>query len=180
MNRRLGIGVAAALLLAGSAEAASLFGGYSNLRVEGANLHGWGMAVTWPLASSVRLTVEITGQRGLVQGETLAELTVMAGPSLAFRRGRRLSPFVHAKVGLVRSRREVDVFGVAIGPDGVCDGSCPSQTGFGAEAGGGLDLRIDDRWTVRLAQVDYRLTRLEDDESDRLRLSAGLLFTWGH
>lgn len=173
------VALAAALLLASSAEAASLFGGYSKLRLDGANVHGWGLAFTWPLAGSVLMTVEATGQYGLVNGEDLTEHAVMAGPSLAFRRGRRLVPFVHAKVGSVRSRRQVEVFGVVIGPDGVCDRSCPSQTGFAAEAGGGLDLRLDDRWAVRLAEVDYRLTGLADDEFDRLRLSTGLVFSWG-
>jgi hypothetical protein len=170
---------AALLLLAASADAKSLFGGYSNLRLDGANVPGWGAAFSWPLTDRLLLTVEATGQYGLVQGEDLDEIAVMAGPALVFRRGRRLGPFVHVKVGAVRSRRQVEVFGVSIGADGVCEGSCPSTTAFAAEAGGGLDLRLDDRWAVRLAEVDYRLTNLPDDESDRLRLSAGLVFAWG-
>jgi hypothetical protein len=180
LRRRSVVEVGAALLLvAGSAEAASLFGGYSNLRLDGANVPGWAVSFHWPLAGSVALVTEATGQYGLTQGEDLKELSVMAGPALAFRPGRRLSPFVHAKAGYVRSRRQVEVFGVAIGRDGVCDGSCPSSGGFAAEAGGGLDLRFDERWAVRLAQIDYRLTTLSEDESDRLRISAGLVFAWG-
>jgi hypothetical protein len=172
--------VAAALIaLARGAQAASLFGGYSNLRLSGANVPGWEVAFTFPLAGPVLLTAEATGQYGLAQGEDLDELTVMAGPSLAFRRGRRLVPFIHGKAGVARSRRQVEVFGVSIGADGVCEGSCPSSTGFAAEAGGGLDLRLDERWAVRLAQVDYRFVNLADEDSDRLRLSAGLVFAWG-
>jgi hypothetical protein len=178
-TRRIVEVAGALLLLAGSGESASLFGGFSSLRLSGANVPGWELALRRPLAGSLLLTVEATGQYGLVQGEDLDELAVMAGPSLAFRRDRRLIPFVHAKAGVVRSRRQVEVFGVSIGANGVCEGSCPSTTGFAAEAGGGVDLRLDERWAVRLAQVDYRLTNLPDDESDRLRLSAGLVFAWG-
>jgi hypothetical protein len=65
---------------------------------------------------------------------------------------------------------------VAIGPDGVCSGSCPSRTAFAAEAGAGLDLRLGARWSLRLAQADYRLTRSAGEDGRRLRFAAGLVW----
>jgi len=95
------------------------------------------------------------------------------------RRDSRLQPFLHAKAGLVRSRRQVEVLGIAIGAEGVCDSACPSETAFAAELGGGLDIRLTERLALRLPQVDYRLSGLESDDASRLRFSAGLVWRWG-
>jgi len=162
-----------------SSSAADVFGGYSSLRLHGDDVPGGSLGVSWPLRPSLALVTEVSGQFGLVRGEDLQEWSLLAGPSLSPWRGHRLSPFVHAKAGLVRSRRQVDVFGVAIGPEGVCEGSCPAQTGLAAEAGGGLDLRLSPRFVLRLVQADYRLVRLESDSAGRLRLSAGLVLRFG-
>lgn len=168
-----------ALACAAPAHAAEVFGGYSALRLEGDNTNGASLAVTLPLAGPLRLAGEASGQFGLVQGEDLREWAFFAGPVLAPWREGRVSPFVHAKAGIVRSQRQLEVFGVAIGAAGVCAGDCPSQTGFAAELGGGLDLRLTERFAVRLPQVDLRLTGLEDDDATRLRISAGVVYRWG-
>jgi hypothetical protein len=75
----------------------------------------------------------------------------------------------------VSAQRSVKVFGVSIATDGVCDGGCPYQTGPAAEVGGGLDLRVGRHWAVRLAQADYRVTRLAGETGHALRLSAGIV-----
>lgn len=170
-----------ALLLAsaGAARAADLYGGYSLLRVDGDNAQGAELALSVPLGSTLRLAAEASRQTGLVQGEDLSEWALLAGPLFSPRRGSRLAPFLHAKAGLVRSRRQVEVFGVTIGSAGVCASGCPSETGFAAELGGGLDIRLSQRLGLRLPQVDYRLVRLDGDDARRLRFSAGLLLRFG-
>lgn len=176
MNRLASFGLALALASA-PASAADLFGGYSNLRFDGGGVSGGALAATWPVAGSLGVSVQATAHFGLAQGEDLREWTLMAGPVFAPRRGHKLSPFLQLRGGLGRSRRQIEVFGVGIGPDGVCDGGCPSRTSFAAEAGGGLDLRLGGRWALRLVQADYRLTRLEGESDHWLRFSAGLVFT---
>jgi len=64
---------------------------------------------------------------------------------------------------------------VSIGADGVCDGGCPYQTGPGGEVGGGLDLRVGERWSLRLVQADFRVMRLAGETDHALRLSAGVV-----
>jgi hypothetical protein len=162
-----------------SSSAADVFGGYSSLRLHGDDVPGASLAVSWPLRTCLALVTEVSGQFGLVRGEDLQEWSLLAGPSFSPWSGHRLRPFVHAKAGLVRSRRQVDVFGVAISPLGVCDATCPAEIGFAAEAGGGLDLRLSPRFVLRLVQADYRLVRLESDSAGRLRLSAGLVLHFG-
>jgi opacity protein-like surface antigen len=174
------LALAAGLLAAStSAGAADLFGGYSSLRVGGHEVRGAGLALAWPLGRTLLVGAEATGQSGRARGEDLTEWAVLVGPVFAPWRGRRLSPFVQVRAGAVRSRRQVTVFGVAVGPEGVCDGGCPSHTGLGAEAGAGLDLRMLPRLALRLPQADYRFTGGEDDSGPRWRFSAGLVYRWG-
>lgn len=163
----------------GAAFGMDVFGGYSALRLSGDNVNGASLALSFPVRGAFWLDAEATGQSGLAGGENLSEWTLLAGPSFTPWRERRLSPFVHARAGAVRSRSQIEVFGVAIGDDGVCDGGCPSQTSFAAELGGGLDLRLTRRLSLRLPQVDYRLTGLAGDDSSRLRFSAGVVYRWG-
>lgn len=161
-----------------AAAAGDLFGGYSIMRVDDHQVSGGTVSWSWPLGRLVRLAVEGSLERGLVAGEDLDEWAFLGGPVLTPWREGRFSPFVHAKAGFVRSRRQVEVFGVTIGPDGVCDGGCPYSAGGGAEFGGGLDYRLSDRFALRVPQVDYRVTWLDDANANRLRLSAGVIYRW--
>ena len=171
--------VACLLCAPGSARATDLFGGYSVLRLEGQNAHGAALALSFQLGHKLRIAAEATGQSGLVQGEHLREWALLAGPVLAPWRQSWVAPFVHAKAGLVRSRRQLEVFGVTLGAAGVCNGGCPSETVLAAELGGGLDFRLTSRLALRLPQVDYRLTRLDTVDPRRLRFSAGVALRWG-
>lgn len=169
--------VAALLVVtAWPAAAADLFGGYSSLRSSGDNVRGAGLGFTWRSARPVRFTAELTSQLGPAAGEDLTAVALVAGPTWAPWPVRRLRPFLHVKAGPLFSRRQVEVFGVAIGRDGVCDGGCPWQTGLVAEAGGGLDLRVTDRLALRLPQADYRWSRVAGGTERGLRLSAGLVY----
>jgi hypothetical protein len=131
------------------------------------------------VAGALRLRADAAVQLGSPQGEDVTELSLLIGPALALPAFGRLRPFVHAGAGLARTRRQVDVFGVAIGPEGVCSGGCPWQTGFAAEAGGGLDIRLTGRFALRLPQIDYRFSRQSGVSENRLRAAAGLVWRWG-
>jgi hypothetical protein len=172
--------VAAAVVLttgSGRADAAEIELGYSGLRASGDLTHGGVLAVASPRGGGrLRLVVELSGQSGSAAGgERLRELGLFAGAALAPWRDGRLSPFVSFKAGAVSAQRSVAVFGVSIAADRVCNGGCPYQTGPAAEVGGGLDLRLGARWALRLAQADYRVTRLGGETDHALRLSAGIV-----
>lgn len=166
----------ALLAAAPPAPGAELFAGYSGLRAGGDLVHGATLAAGWPKRDgSLRLLVEATGQSGLSGGEDLREMGLLAGAAIAPWRARRLSPFVALKAGVVRARRQVEVFGIAIGPGRVCEGGCPYETGPAAEVGGGLDLRLGGRWALRIAQADYRVRRLAGETDSDVRVSMGLV-----
>ena len=167
------------VITAGSSrvEGAEIAIGYSGLRAGGDLTHGGALAFASPRGEGrLRLVVELSGQSGsAVGGERLREFGLLAGASLAPWPNGRLSPFVSLKAGAVSAQRSVTVFGVSIADDGVCDGGCPYQTGPAAEVGGGLDLRVGTRWALRLAEADYRVTRLRGVTDHALRLSAGIV-----
>jgi hypothetical protein len=158
------------------ASAAEVFGGYSMRRIDGDSARGGALGLRVPFARGLAFGVEGTYHSGALGGEDVREMALLAGPVLRLGGGGRLSAFAQARGGVTRERRQIEVFGVAIGPDGVCSGSCPSRTAFAAEAGAGLDLRLGARWSLRLAQADYRLTRSAGEDGRRLRFAAGLVW----
>jgi hypothetical protein len=174
-----GLAVSSVSMAAGTgvAHGAEIALGYSGLQSDGSLTHGGGLALASPRGGGrLRLVAEVSAQSGGASGgERLRELGLFAGAALAPWPGGRLSPFVSLKAGVVSAQRSVQVFGVSIDADGVCDGGCPYQTGPAAEVGGGLDLRVGGRWAVRLVQADYRVTRLAGETDHALRLSAGIV-----
>ena len=182
-HRRTGLLLATAAVAvaltagSGGAEAAEIAAGYSGLRADGDLTHGGSLAVASPRGGGRRRLVgELSGQSGgAAGGERLRELGLFAGAALTPWPDGRLSPFVSLKAGAVSAQRAVTVFGVSIAADGVCDGGCPYQTGPAVEVGGGLDLRVGGRWALRLAQADFRVTRLGGETDHALRLSAGIV-----
>jgi len=142
-------------------------------------LHGGGASLTLPLQGSLRLSFEITNHQGEVDGKDVSEWALLVGPTFMRNHEARIRPFAHVKAGVLRLQSEVVVFGVAIGEEGVCEGSCPGDIAFVAETGGGLDWHLKGGWLLRLPQVDYRYARLEGDNVSSVRASGGVVFRWG-
>ncbi len=83
----------------------------------------------------------------------------------------RLKPFGHALAGVAHSRTRVRSSG----------GSFTNQnftfhdTGFAAGLGGGLDIKINDRFDFRAIQVDYNPIYSESRFSNNFRFGIGLV-----
>lgn len=93
----------------------------------------------------------------------------MAGPRISFRHGP-LQPYVQ---GLFGGAHLDSTLQTRLG--------ATSANGFAAAAGGGLDLKLSSHAAVRLGQVDYFLTRLDNPSNVRFnqnnfRYSAGFVF----
>ena len=87
----------------------------------------------------------------------------------------RFKPFGHALIGVGQNRTRNDNFQCT----GSCDGFFPgsvSKTGLAAAFGGGLDLRINDRFQVRMIQVDYNPVKGFFQTQHNIRVSAGIVF----
>jgi hypothetical protein len=103
----------------------------------------------------------------------------MAGPEIKGRNRTRLTPFAHALFGAVASHASFSTAGPAL-----THSDSDLRTAFAMDFGGGLDVRINNRFSIR-GQADYLgvfLKDLGDTDSgsgslqNHLRLSLGIVF----
>lgn len=93
---------------------------------------------------------ELTGIAGTLFGTKTSIYTILGGPHVRFVNKSRVTPFIHALVGVARVRtsyRENE----SPNPLTVAD----SSTRLATALGGGLDLRVSKRVAIRLLQLDY-------------------------
>lgn len=120
-----------------------------------------------------------------------------AGPTVKFRNDSRVTPFVHALAGAANTRFQTETRSTTTGTGGTTTTTTEgdvSSTDFTLFLGGGLDVRVSDRFAVRAFQFDYNpvflrdrtLERfsgtgtfnnsLEGQRADNVRLSFGVVF----
>jgi opacity protein-like surface antigen len=144
-----------------------VFGGYSFMRLEGANLNGGIGSVTGNINKRFGLTAEFSYYGGketvtvnnVSRRVSVTKIPYLFGPQFTFRNKSKVTPYVRALFGGVRER--------GIEP----------ETAFGASFGGGIDYRINDKVSWRV-QGDYLITRKGDTEHI-LRFSTGIVFHFG-
>jgi hypothetical protein len=110
--------------------------------------------------------------------------TYLFGPRLSYRNRSRFTPFAQILAGGVHASA-VDVSNCA----GAGCTLLPAQDSFAFVGGGGLDIRLTHRISIRAVQAEYMLTRFQgvangvstgsSDSQNDLRLSSGLLFAFG-
>mgnify|MGYP002381568115 CR=1 FL=1 len=113
----------------------------------------------------------------------------MAGPTLKIRNPTRVEPFVRALAGGAHLRENYVL--TTITPTGnAVTTITPNTTKFALGLGGGLDVRLGDKFSLRLIQVDYtpiftgdrvinvnnNSIRLSNNRIDNVRISVGLVF----
>ena len=151
-----------------------VFGGYSYFRgndpVDGSfNLTGWNSAFVKNINQWFGIVVDISGHYGspfvapLV--DTQSNHAFLFGPQFSFRAHPRFIPFAHGLFGFSH---------VNVGLAGVSN----SDMGQAFGAGGGVDIKISDRFSIRAAEVDYINIRLSGVGSNNLRVSSGIVAGW--
>ena len=175
-----------------------LFGGYSYLRTDSdevdlaqfgvnatarrhnANLNGWNLAVTGNPTSWLGIVADFGGVYGRtnysVTGLGAARInshfhSFLAGPQF-YVRGKHATGFIRAMVGVVKENDSATIVGQRFEAD---------ETALAAGFGGGVDVRLADRISLRLFQADLILTRFDgqgvaNDTQKALRVSTGFVF----
>jgi hypothetical protein len=211
-------------LYAQSEERPRIFVGYSNLQAEGlpdkndpdnvlspdfidrrTTLHGFNTAVDFPLSN-----FGITGDFSFNRSDRSQDFTsggnngtnsiktdvfyFVAGPSFQIRNSTRFQPFVRLMGGGARTNFEIasrlDL------PNGTQRNEFDTgSTDLALMLGGGVDLRVNDKFKVRVLQVDYapiflgdrainvlgqagalQTIELEGQRQDHVRFSFGITF----
>lgn len=150
---------------------AELFGGYS---FAGGNFHGWHASVAGNVNKWFGLAADFTGHYGgAVDEDGFDERqrvhSYHFGPRFSLRR-KRLTAFAHALFGASRLETSLTGFGQRFEFD---------DTGFSFVLGGGLDIKVHDRLSIRAFQLDYLRSRFFGETEDRGRLAFGLVLRLG-
>ncbi len=92
--------------------------------------------------------------------------------------GSRVRPFGHALVGAAYGRTSVKSYTTGFcDAQGVsCTGLDNDDTGFAAALGGGVDVKLNNRFSIRAIQADYNPTRLNGTTQHNFRFSVGVVF----
>lgn len=199
---------------------AEFFVGYSNLQAEGlpdrngpsifltdfferrTTLHGVNAEVTGFFSKRFGITGDFSFNRqerddDLANGLDTIKTDVyyfMGGPTLKFRNDGRVEPFVRVLAGGAHTRFEVSALRNVTGGT-VTTSFEADSTDFAMGIGGGVDIRLGDKFSLRIFQVDYAPVflrdrsinvlgqagaiqpfRLEGQRQDNIRFSFGLVF----
>lgn len=118
----------------------------------------------------------------------------MGGPQVLFPNETRVTPFLRSLFGVANTRFEVEQNQAVTGGT-VTNSFNTSSTDFAMAVGGGLDVRVNERFSIRAIQVDYNPVflgdrsisilggagalqpqTLEGQRQDNIRLSVGVVF----
>ena len=150
-----------------------VFGGYSYFRgddtVNGSyNLNGWNSTFIQNITQFVGIVADVSGHYGSPSAPLLDSQrnhTFLFGPQFSMRAHPRVIPFAHGLFGFSH---------VNVGLAGVFTSDIGLAYGFG----GGVDIKISDRLSVRAGQVDYINIRLSGLGTHNLRVGGGIVAGW--
>jgi len=150
---------------------AEIFGGYQYLRantgvsgVDSINLNGWNASVNGFFTKNFGISADFSGIYGSPFGASTSFYTYMFGPIVRFPNSSKIQPFAHA------------LFGASHGSVSASGLGSTSDNGFAWAAGGGVDVNVNHRFAVRLAQADYLMTTFSNTNQNNFRYSAGVVF----
>lgn len=155
-----------------------IFAGYSYFRdnpstsgVSSFNLHGGSASAAYNVNHWLGAVADFGGYHAnniLGTGIDGTLSTYLFGPRVSYRKFERITPFAQT------------LFGVAHA-SGSGFGVTSTDNAFAASFGGGVDVKLSHRFSIRPAQVEYLLTRFPETTGNRqtqnnLRVSTGVVF----
>jgi outer membrane immunogenic protein len=166
-----------------SAPAFDLGGNYTYVRVNAApgdcgciNMQGGSGWASYNLSRSLGVVGEVAVQHASNIAPLSADLTLtsfLGGVRYKVKPARVFIPFVQVLIGGAHASGDM-----APGAPGIPG----SANAFAMTAGGGLDIRLSERFAVRAFQADYYYTRFTNgvnDHQNNLRLGVGLVLRFG-
>ncbi len=156
---------------------------------ESFNCAGGGGTIAYNLTSVVGIAADLGGCKYL--GETIPALsskisgndfTFMFGPRFTYRSKSAFRPFAEVNFGGNRLKLSCD-------SGTPCSGDSYSKTAFALTAGGGFDVKINKKFSLRPIQAEYLYTRFgnscslqicsNNNNQNSFRLKSGIVIAWG-
>ena len=139
----------------------------------GFNLHGGSGSLTYNFSDRFAVVADVGAYRftGLPSGLSSTMYTYLFGPRFSLRKSSRFTPFAQALLG--GGRLNASSSGIDAG-----------ENGFAMALGGGLDVSYSRHFAIRVAEVDYLMTRFDNVSGsaatqNNVRVSAGIVFRFG-
>jgi outer membrane immunogenic protein len=138
-------------------------------------MNGAGAWVAFHVTDHLAIVGEVSGQNAsnvLGSGTDLTVISYTAGPRYSWRKLRSVVPFGQALFGGAHASGNYYPTGNGL----------YGSNSFAITVGGGLDLPVCGRLTVRAIEADYYLTRFANvinDHQNNLRIGAGVIFRLG-
>jgi len=135
------------------------------------NFNGWNAEAQYNVSRLLGLVADFAGYYGSpftpygtrsVGGfPSQTSYSVMVGPVFTYRRYKRLTPYVHALFGFSRSSLSASTITGAVNP---ISSVAATSDDFAMALGGGVDYKVNHRFALRLAQVEWYHTSLNLDK----------------
>ena len=155
----------AGTVCAQTAPKAEFFAGYEyeHLNPGGFGCHGLGVNLAYNFNDWLGGVGDFgyCKETGLSSGVTAHDFNYMFGPRVTYRNYGKLNPFGQVLFG-----------GQHLGTNG------PSFNSFALILGGGVDYKYNDRFHIRLIQVEYLRTHFGGTGQNNARIEAGLVYTF--
>ncbi|MDR1727709.1 MAG: porin family protein [Acidobacteriota bacterium] len=156
---------------------ASIFGGYSFYRcndiASSCDLHGWNAAVDFNVNKNWAVTADFDGHYGWLDQTDAQRIanewtdvkshSFLFGPKYTIGSSDKVRPYLHALFGINH-----------VNPD-----TATVENNFAMAYGGGVDIKVNDRLSIRPAQVDYIGVRRFSEFEANVRYSGGIVLTFG-
>jgi hypothetical protein len=149
---------------------AEVFAGFSEVRSGGVYFPGWTTDIAANFNQDVGVVFDFTDVSKTLNFSQLGKVGTsgqyfMAGPRFSIRR-KRVTVFTNILGGGVRA-------GVGF------QGLTLSETAYGMDLGGGVDVNLSKHVAIRIAQVDVVEGRVQGNWGTDFRSAAGIVFTFG-
>ena len=146
------------------------------------NCYGGGGTIAYNVNRWFGLAADLGGCKvtGLPSGISGSNFTYLFGPRFTYRSHSRFTPFFEVNFG-------GDRLGVSCSNFSVAGATCNGSTSFNAFAmtvGGGFDIKLTDRISLRPVQAEYLYTRFGNNfgtnvNQNNFRLKSGIVIGWG-
>jgi opacity protein-like surface antigen len=141
---------------------------------------GWNVSAAYNFSRYVGVKADVSGHYGKF---TLLETPTRVRANGSFynylagiqikdnRKSKRFAPFLQVLGGVATSKVKIDLPSFSGVPD-----LRDSTTGLAMAIGGGLDLKVNKRVSIRLIQADYNPTFFGGGNQNNVRLGFGIVF----
>jgi hypothetical protein len=158
------------MAMAQDAPRVEVFGGYSHFVADLSNtsyhFNGGELAVTENINNWFGGTLDVGAQWGTQNGINVNTQQLLYGPRFTYRKSKSVTPFGHILLGAIRGSQGFS-------------GISHSAFRFAAALGGGVDIKVSEKASIRPIQVEYLMSRFMNTNLNNLRLSAGLVLRFG-